>query len=69
MIVALLGDQRSIFGRGNQQTGIKVIERVGKNETTVVSTTGKIRRLAEGPSWWTPEPGVWQKTGGNRDCQ
>ena len=51
IVVAPIGGQGCIFGRGNQQISPKVIEKVGGNNVIVVSTTGKIHSLRGRPLW------------------
>lgn len=49
IIVTPIGGQGYIFGRGNQQISPKVIETVGRDAITIVSTPGKLHGLGGRP--------------------
>jgi len=48
IIVSPIGHQGMLFGRGNQQISPKIIELVGKEHITVISTPAKLRGISEG---------------------
>ncbi|MHA1906722.1 MAG: ATP-NAD kinase family protein [Candidatus Thorarchaeota archaeon] len=48
IIVSPIGHQGMLFGRGNQQISPKLIDLVGKEHITVISTPAKLRGIAEG---------------------
>jgi predicted polyphosphate/ATP-dependent NAD kinase len=49
IVVAPIGGQGFLFGRGNQQVGPKVIRKVGRENILVVSTSDKLRALRMQP--------------------
>lgn len=49
LIVTPMGGQRYLFGRGNQQLSDKVLEKIGKEEIIILSTTTKLRDLKRKP--------------------
>ncbi len=48
IIVSPIGHQGMLFGRGNQQISPKIIDLVGKEHITVISTPAKLQGIAEG---------------------
>ncbi|TXT56131.1 MAG: hypothetical protein BAJATHORv1_30517 [Candidatus Thorarchaeota archaeon] len=48
IIVSPIGHQGMLFGRGNQQISPKIIERVGKEDITVLCTPAKLRGIDGG---------------------
>lgn len=51
IIITLIGGQGFIFGRGNQQISPRVIQKVGYDNLTLISTPEKIQSLKGGPLW------------------
>ena len=49
IIVTVIGGQRYIFGRGNQQISPAVIKQFGKSNIIVVATKDKLANLAAKP--------------------
>ncbi|MHA2424372.1 MAG: ATP-NAD kinase family protein, partial [Candidatus Thorarchaeota archaeon] len=48
IIVSPIGHQGMLFGRGNQQISPKIIDIVGKEHITVISTPSKLQGIAQG---------------------
>ncbi|MDF1538424.1 MAG: ATP-NAD kinase family protein [Candidatus Thorarchaeota archaeon] len=48
VIVSPIGHQGMLFGRGNQQISPKIIDLVGKDHVTVISTPAKLRGIEDG---------------------
>ena len=48
IIVSPIGHQGMLFGRGNQQISPKIIDLIGKDDITVISTPAKLRGIAGG---------------------
>jgi predicted polyphosphate/ATP-dependent NAD kinase len=46
-LVSPIGHQRMLFGRGNRQTSLAVIKRVGKEQIFVISTPSGLRGIME----------------------
>ncbi len=45
MIVSVTGGQGFVFGRGNQQIGARLLERVGRDRVTIVTGQRKLTSL------------------------
>ena len=48
IVVSPIGHQGMLFGRGNQQISPKIIDMIGKDHITVISTPAKLRGIAGG---------------------
>jgi len=51
VVVTPIGGQGCIFGRGNQQISPRVLEKVGRENIVIVSTSRKIHSLGGRPLW------------------
>jgi predicted polyphosphate/ATP-dependent NAD kinase len=49
IVVTPIGGQGFIFGRGNQQLSPRIIQKVGRENISVVSTPGKLHALGQQP--------------------